>query len=92
MKLLSFTLILAAGMLAGCGSVANNTATNNANLRGTNTNTGYVTNADAVAKPTVPPNATNLTPGNMTSGNGNSNANMRSNSNSNSNMGTSPRK
>lgn len=61
--------------LTGCGGAANTTnsvvsnAGNNANLRGTNTNTGYVTNSDTNAKPTVPPDATNLTPGNVTNGN-----------------------
>lgn len=79
MKFFSILLILAAAILSGCGMAANN-----ANLRGTNTNTGYLTNSDTNVKPTVPPNATNLTPGNMT-GNGNANSNMRSNSNMNSN-------
>lgn len=63
MKILSIALFTAAAASAGCGTVANNsTYTSNANLRGTNTNTGYVTNSDATVKPTVPPNATNLTP------------------------------
>lgn len=79
MKFLSILLILAAAALAGCGSVANNT-TNNANIRGTNTNTGYVTNINANTMPTMPANVTNTTPGNMS---GNSNMNMNRNMNMN---------
>lgn len=82
MKYFSILLIFAAFMLAGCGSVANNTTTN-ANLRGTNTNTGYVTNANATVKPTVPPDATNITPGNLTNGNSNTRTNSNVNSNTN---------
>jgi hypothetical protein len=76
--LLAFAVAIFA---AACGSVATNTG-NNSNLRGQNTNTGYVTNTDANVKPTVPANAANLTPGNLTNGNSNSNAN-RTNSNTN---------
>lgn len=80
MKHFSILFIVIAFALAGCGTVANNT-TNNANLRGTNTNTGYVMNANANVKPTVPPDATNITPGNMTNKNSNSNSNRNSNVN-----------
>jgi ABC-type Fe3+-hydroxamate transport system substrate-binding protein len=83
MKYFSILLIVAAAILSACGSAANNTGlvnntSGNANLRGTNTNTGYVTNTDSNVKPTVPPNATNITPGNVTNGN-------RSNRNTNTN-------
>ena len=74
MKTLSILLLTSIAAVSGCSTVANNAA-NNANLRGTNTNTGYVTNVNQVTKPTVPPNATNLTPGNvMPSNTGNSNS------------------
>ncbi len=78
---------------SGCESVSNTNA-NNANLRGQNTNTAYVTNANDTAKPTVPANATNITPGNvpMPSTNTNTNSNMRPmNSNMNKNMTPTPR-
>jgi hypothetical protein len=39
-KIMAISLSLALGVLAGCESTANN----NANLRGANTNTGYVVN------------------------------------------------
>ena len=83
MKILSVLTLAGAVALAGCGgtsnSLVNNTA-NNANLRGTNTNTGYVTNTNDTVKPTVPANATNITPGNLTT-----NSNTHSNSNSKTN-------
>lgn len=79
MKFLSLLVLVGAAALAGCSTTGNNAnGSGNANLRGTNTNTGYVTNADSNVKPTVPPNATNITPGNLTTGNTtntNSNAN-----------------
>ena len=78
MKSLFPITLLAAAALTGCGSAAN-TTTNNANLRGANTNTGYVTNTDANVKPTIPANATNLTPGNVTNGNHNTNSNSNVN-------------
>lgn len=74
MKLLIILLGLA--ILTGCST----TSTNNANMRGANTNTGYTTNSETNARPTIPPNATNLTPGNLTTGN-NSNSNANSNTN-----------
>lgn len=80
MKHISILFLFTASALAGCSTVANNT-TNNANLRGANTNTGYVINAETNVKPTVPPNATNLTPGNMTNGNSNMNSNKNANAN-----------
>jgi len=81
MKFLSLTLILATAALAGCSTTANNGAnTGNANLRGQNTNTGYMTNADSNVKPTVPANVTNITPGNLTNTNtANTNANANAN-------------
>ncbi len=85
MKFLSVIFLLAVTALAGCSTAANNGA--NANLRGTNTNTGYVTNAETNVKPTIPANATNITPGNLTVGN---NSNTKSNSNSNANANRTP--
>ena len=88
MKKTSAALLLAAAAtLAGCGGTTNtnNSSTvgnagNNANLKGANTNTGYVTNTETNAKPTIPANATNIQPPSM--GNSN-NSNRNSNSNSN---------
>lgn len=82
MRLLPILIVAGAAALSGCGSVASNTG-NNANLRGQNTNTGYTTNAETNAKPTVPANAVNITPGNITNGNTNTNSNANSNANSN---------
>ena len=80
MRFLSMLLILAAAALAGCTTTANNGANNgNANLSGENTNTGYMTNADSNVKPTVPANATNITPGNITNTNTNTNTNANAN-------------
>ncbi len=62
MKILSLSLVVAAGAFAGCSSTANNTTANNANLRGTNTNTGYATNSNTTVKPTVPANPTVVGP------------------------------
>ena len=77
MKYLSAVLFTAIAATAGCSTVSN--TGNNANLRNANTNTGYVTNANATAKPTIPADATNLQPGNvpMPSTTGNMNANTR---------------
>ena len=72
------TLFVALGLATACGS----TATNNANIKGTNTNTGYVTNSETNAKPTIPANSTNIEPpsvGNSNSNRVNSNSNMNSN-------------
>jgi hypothetical protein len=73
------SFLLVAGITAGCSS----TSTNNANIRGTNTNTGYVTNTETNAKPTIPANTTNIEPPsvgtNSNSGNSNHNSNMNSN-------------
>ena len=97
MKYLSIAILAAIATTAGCSTVANNG--NNANIRGTNTNTGYMTNSETNAKPPMPVNATNVTPGNvsMPTMNTNSNANtrmMNSNSmmprNSNSKMNGKP--
>ena len=77
-KIIMGSFVLVAGIAAGCSS----TATNNANIRGTNTNTGYVTNSETNAKPTIPANTTNIEPpsvGNSNSGNSNHNSNMNSN-------------
>ena len=65
--------------LAGCS-----TTSNNANMRGANTNTGYVTNSETNAKPAMPANVTNVSPPSMSNnanvahnGNGNVNANKK---------------
>lgn len=82
MKKISAILLLAGLSAAGCSS----TATNNANIKGTNTNTGYVTNSETNAKPTIPANATNIEPPSVvgnSNGNGDHNSNMNSNGNSN---------
>ena len=86
MKKISAALLLAAAAtLAGCGGAANNsTVSNNANIKGTNTNTGYLTNSETNAKPTIPANATNIEPpsiGNSNTRNTNTNANHNTNVN-----------
>ena len=82
---LSLTLTITAALL-GCSTTANNApGGNNANIRGTNTNTGYVTNSESNVKPTIPANSTNITPGNMTGTGNNSTAHTNSNANSNMN-------
>lgn len=82
MKILSVLLLLMVAALTGCGS-ANENKSNNANMRGMNTNTGYTTNSETNAIPKMPANPTNITPGNITGDNHNSksNSNMHSNSN-----------
>lgn len=90
MKFTSILLLIGSTAFVGCSTAANNG--NNANMRGTNTNTGYVTNSETNAKPTMPANVTNISPPSMNAvtGNGNSNHNtaVKSNSmsNANSNM------
>ena len=70
MKFLSILLIGGAAALAGCSTTGNTAGGNgNANLRGTNTNTGYV-NSDAVPKPTVPVNPTVVGPASPATQNG----------------------
>jgi hypothetical protein len=68
MKILTLTALLAVGALAGCST----TTSNNTNARGANTNTGYLTNSETNSKPAVTSNVTNVSPGNLTTGNGNS--------------------
>lgn len=85
MKFLAILLLPVAVAIAGCSTTANNGQ--NANLRGANTNTGYVTNAESNVKPTIPANATNITPGNRTNAN---NANTKSNANANANANAKP--
>jgi len=84
MKIMSAFLLLAITAIAGCSTAANNG--NNANIRGTNTNTGYVTNSETNVKPAMPTNATNISPPSMNTGNGNHNGNGNMNGNRNSNM------
>lgn len=82
MKYLSALLLFAIAGLTGCDNTAGNGVNgNNANLRGANTNTGYVTNSDTNAKPAMPANATNISPPSMNSVTGNSNAMSNANSN-----------
>ena len=68
--------------LAGCSTAANNA--NLANMRGANNNTGYVTNSETNARPSMPVNATNISPPSMNKITGNSNTNHNSTVNSNS--------
>jgi uncharacterized protein YceK len=82
MKFLSILLLVAAGALAGCSSTANNNSAANANMRGQNTNTGYLTNSDSNVRPAMPTNVTNISPPRM---NTNSNTNSNRNTNMNSN-------
>lgn len=79
-KLLTGSLLAASAFAGACSS----TATNNANIRGTNTNTGYVTKSETNAKPTIPANSTNIEPPSI----GNSNANRSNSNNSNMNSNT----
>ena len=78
---LGLLLIITAGLF-GCTS----TGTNNANLRNTNTNTGYMTNNANMASPmpaaTTAPAMNSNMGSNMKSG---MNSNMKSNMNSNMN-------
>jgi len=88
MKVLSVFLFIGSAILAGCGSGANNANTSNvANMRGANTNTGYVTNSETNARPAMPVNATNISPPSMNGVTGNSNTNHNS-SNMNRNSAT----
>jgi hypothetical protein len=63
-------LIIAVAALAGCS-----TTSNNANMPGANTNTGYTANSQTNAKPAMPANVTNVSPptGNSAPANRNSN-------------------
>lgn len=82
MKVLSLVALLGIAALAGCST----TSTNNANMRGANTNTGYTTNSETNARPTMPANVTNISPpsmGNTTNTNTRSNGSMNANMNSN---------
>jgi hypothetical protein len=90
MKLASLTL-LGAAMLAGCGGASNvsNSASNGANsvvnsmnsnaahMPNTNNNTGYVINSNQTSPPSMPRNATNISPpsANHITGNSKTNAN-----------------
>ena len=88
MKFLSVLLFLGIVAFAGCSTTANNGNGNNANMRGANTNTGYVTNSDANVRPTMPANATNISPPSMNGVTGNTNANHNAAVNSNSKANT----
>ncbi len=80
MKYISVLLLSVVAAAAGCTSTSNN-----ANMRGTNTNTGYTVNSETNAKPSMPANVTNISPPAMNappSPNRNSNAYVV-NSNSN---------
>jgi len=79
MKYLSVFFLIGIAALAGCSTAANNG--NNANMRGTNTNTGYVTSSETNVKPVMPANVTNISPPSVTS-NTNSNSNHNTNHNS----------
>ena len=90
MKFATILLLTGIAALSGCSTTANNGSNgNNANLRGQNTNTAYVTNSDTNVKPTVPANATNISPGNLPSMGNTTNTN-RGNSNTNANANRRP--
>jgi len=81
MRYLAVVLFVTIASLAGCS-----TTSNNANMRGANTNTGYTTNSETNAKPAVPANPTNLSPDAVSSApaaNHNSNAYVVNANNSN---------
>lgn len=84
MKLLSVFFLVVAATLAGCSTTANN-ATPPANMRGANTNTGYVTNTNTNVAPAMPANVVNISPPSMNSGTANSNSNRNAGVNTNSN-------
>lgn len=79
MKFLSVFFLIGSAALAGCGSGANNASTNAANMRGANTNTGYVMNSETNVKPAMPVNATNISPPSMNKVMGNTNSNSKAN-------------
>jgi hypothetical protein len=85
MKILTLSALLAVGALAGCST----TSSNSTNARGANTNTGYLTNSETNARPAVTSNVTNVSPGNLTSGNsssaGSANSSNATHSNNNAN-------
>ena len=85
MKFLSLVALLGIAALAGCST----TDTNNANMRGANTNTGYTTNSETNAKPTMSSNMTNISP---PSADNTTNMNTRSNGNMNANMNSNTRR
>lgn len=90
MKIASILLLTGIAALAGCSTTANN-GNSNANMRGTNTNTGYVTNSDTNVKPAMPTNVTNISPpGGSTTNANTSNANVVRNSNTNTNANRKP--
>ena len=76
MKFLSVFFLIGSAALAGCSTAANNGTT--ANIRGTNTNTGYVTNSETNVKPAMPVNATNISPPSMNKVMGNTSTNHNS--------------
>jgi hypothetical protein len=83
-------ILLAAGLMAGCGG-ASNTASNGANsvvnamnsnaknMPGTNNNTGYVMNSNSTSPPSMPSNATNISPPSANHVTGGNNSNSHSN-------------
>ncbi len=78
---LLFLLLVGSAALGACSTAANNS--NTANMRGTNTNTGYITNSDTSVKPAMPANATNISPPSMNKIMGNTNTNPKPILNSN---------
>jgi hypothetical protein len=82
-------ILLGAGLLAGCGgsntntganSVVNSMNSNAKNMPGTNNNTGYVMNSNQTSPPSMPSNATNVSPPSVSTGGAN-NSNSHSNAN-----------
>lgn len=90
MKFLSVFFLIGCSIFAGCSTAANNG--NLANMRGANNNTGYVTNSETNARPTMPQNATNISPPSMNTITGNTNSNHNSAVNSNSKSNTANKK
>ena len=68
-------ILTLAGLAFGCGGSSNNSNTNVANMRGANTNTGYVQNTNTSVPPAMPANATNVSPSSLSSGNSNAKTN-----------------
>ena len=81
MKPITLFLLLAIAGVSACS-----TTSNNANMRGANTNTGYTTSSETNAKPAMPANATNISPPSVTNANNSNSANRNANANTNANV------
>ncbi|MBV9240428.1 MAG: hypothetical protein JO314_00335 [Acidobacteria bacterium] len=92
---LGLIILAGVALLAGCGESSTNNAsnrvsnsansvvnamnTNAANMPGTNNNTGYVMNSNQTSPPSMPRNATNISPPSTNTSVRNSNANSHTN-------------